>query len=34
MGDKPKAIESFRKGLNLGNMKETKDKLDALLIEK
>lgn len=34
MGDKPKAVESFRKGLSLGNMKETKDKLDALLSEK
>ncbi len=30
-GDKPKAIESFRKGLSLGEMKETRDKLDALL---
>lgn len=34
MGDKPKAIDSFRKGLSLGNMKETRDKLDALLSEK
>lgn len=34
MGDKPKAIENFRKGLSLGNMKETRDKLDALLSEK
>ena len=30
-GDKPKAIESFRKGLSLGEMKETRDKLDVLL---
>ncbi|GJI99048.1 hypothetical protein RugamoR57_57660 [Duganella caerulea] len=30
-GDKPKAIESFRKGLSLGEMKESRDKLDALL---
>ncbi|MBB3122403.1 tetratricopeptide (TPR) repeat protein [Massilia violacea] len=30
-GDKPKAIESFRKGLSLGDMKETRDKLEALL---
>ena len=34
MGDKPKAVESFRKGLNLGDMKETRDKLGALLSEK
>lgn len=34
MGDKPKAIESFRKGLSLGDMKETKVKLDALLLER
>lgn len=34
MGDKPKAIESFRKGLSLGDMKETREKLDALLSEK
>jgi uncharacterized protein len=34
IGDKPKAIESFRKGLSLGNMKETRDKLDAMLSEK
>lgn len=33
-GDKTKAIESFRKGLILGDMKETREKLDALLIEK
>lgn len=31
MGDKPKAVESFRKGLSLGDMKETRDKLGALL---
>jgi predicted alpha/beta superfamily hydrolase len=30
-GDKPRAIESFRKGLSLGEMNETRDKLDALL---
>ncbi len=34
MDDKPKAIESFRKGLSLGEMKETRDKLEALLSEK
>lgn len=34
MGNKPKAIESFRIGLSVGNMKETRDKLDALLSEK
>lgn len=34
IGDKPKAIESFRKGLSVGDMKETRDKLDALLSEK
>lgn len=30
-GDKAKAIESFKKGLSLGEMKETREKLDALL---
>lgn len=30
-GDKSKAIESFRKGLSLGEMKETREKLNALL---
>lgn len=33
IGDKPKALENFRKGLSLGDMKETRDKLDALLNE-
>jgi len=31
MGDKPRAVESFRKGLSLGDMKETRNKLGALL---
>jgi hypothetical protein len=30
-GDKLKAIESFKKGLSIGEMKETRGKLDALL---
>jgi tetratricopeptide (TPR) repeat protein len=33
-GDKSKAIESFKKGLSIGEMKETRQKLDALLSEK
>jgi len=34
MGDKPRAVESFRKGLSLGDMKETRNKLGALLSAK
>jgi len=30
-GEKLKAIESFKKGLSIGEMKETRAKLDALL---
>lgn len=30
-GEKLKAIESFKKGLSIGEMKETREKLDALL---
>jgi len=29
-GDKPHAIEAFSKSLSLGNIKETRQKLDAL----